>query len=86
MGRKSCFPGYLQMMNLNEDTTNKWDPFNEGVVNGQMYNGLMSSTINGFSEYYKALLRQTMLRHNEIFKKQVILLALVALSCITISI
>lgn len=71
MQLKSYLPGYLTMRDLKEDATSVWALFNDGTLNGQMYSGMTSRTINGYSEYCKELLRQTMLRHEEIFRKQV---------------
>ncbi|XP_078430241.1 uncharacterized protein LOC144702180 [Wolffia australiana] len=69
---KGYSPGIFVMGDLNEDTKGVWTPFCEGTYNEHMYNGLMSKTVDSCSEYYKTLLRQTMLSHEEVFKKQVI--------------
>ncbi|KAG9439725.1 hypothetical protein H6P81_019890 [Aristolochia fimbriata] len=71
---KSYFPGYYSMRDLNEDAnTGSWSLFYEDrmLKNGQCYNGFTSRLIDGYSGYDKEILKQTMLHHEAVFRRQV---------------
>ncbi|KAL5987261.1 hypothetical protein ACLOJK_038423 [Asimina triloba] len=71
---KSYFPGYYSMRDLNEDTKNSTWPlfYDEKMLNGgQYYNYFTARPLNGYSEYDKEALKQTMLKHEATFRNQV---------------
>ncbi|XP_068657318.1 uncharacterized protein [Aristolochia californica] len=71
---KSYFPGYYSMKDLNEDAnTGSWSLFYEDrmMKNGQCYNGFTSSLMDGYFAYDKEMLKQTMLHHEAVFRRQV---------------
>ncbi|MQM00379.1 hypothetical protein Taro_033121 [Colocasia esculenta] len=78
MGTKVYFKSYSEsvgysMRDLNEDATSPWPLYYEDrTLEGHFCNGFTSRSVNGYSEYDKELLKQTMLRHEEIFRKQVL--------------
>ncbi|KAL0916789.1 hypothetical protein M5K25_014328 [Dendrobium thyrsiflorum] len=71
MNCKSYIPGYYTMKGL-KDTGNSWPLFYENkLLNGHLHNGCMFSSLNGYSEYDKEMLKRTMLEHEATFRKQV---------------
>ncbi|KAF5203100.1 putative T-box transcription factor [Thalictrum thalictroides] len=71
---KSYFPGYCSMRDLNEDAdSGSWPIYHEDrrLMVGQYYNDFLPRPpTDGYSEYDKEVLRQTMLKHEATFKTQ----------------
>lgn len=60
------------MKDLNADAGNGWPPFYiSKTLSEHFYNGCLLSSLNGYSEYDKEMLKRTMLEHESIFRKQV---------------
>lgn len=74
---KSCMPGYYSMRDLNEDPNgcNNW-PLHyreRHLPNGQIYNcSLAGATADSCFDYDKDAVKQKILEHEAIFKKQVL--------------
>ncbi|XP_010258910.1 PREDICTED: uncharacterized protein LOC104598504 [Nelumbo nucifera] len=72
---KSYLPGYYSMRDLNEDANSgSWPLYyeNKTLKSGHCYNGFSSRpTTDGYLGYDKEVLKQTMLMHESIFRKQV---------------
>ncbi|PIA62948.1 hypothetical protein AQUCO_00200753v1 [Aquilegia coerulea] len=72
---KSYFPGYCSMRDLNEDAdSGSWPMYHEDkmLMARQYYNDFLPRpATDGYSEYDKEVLRQTMLKHEATFKNQV---------------
>ncbi|CAN6477372.1 unnamed protein product [Victoria cruziana] len=67
-------PGYYHMRDLNDDTRSTiCSQFYDDrmMKSGQFCNGFMQHSMDGYSEYEKEMLKQTMLKHEAIFRKQV---------------
>ncbi|MQL87407.1 hypothetical protein Taro_019945, partial [Colocasia esculenta] len=70
---KSYLPGYYSMRNINENPNSSWPRYYEDrTLNGQFCNGFSPRPLNEYLDYDKEALKQTMLRHEEIFRKQVL--------------
>ncbi|KAI0504801.1 hypothetical protein KFK09_015754 [Dendrobium nobile] len=71
MNCKSYIPEYYTMRGL-KDTGNSWPLFyDDKLLNGHLHNGCMFTSLNGYSEYDKEMLKRTMLEHEATFRKQV---------------
>ncbi|XP_010258199.1 PREDICTED: uncharacterized protein LOC104598027 [Nelumbo nucifera] len=72
---KSYLPGYYSMRDLNEDANSgSWPLYYEdkNLRSGQHYNSFLPRpTTDGYLGYDKEVLKQTMLMHESIFRKQV---------------
>ncbi|OVA11933.1 Protein of unknown function DUF863 [Macleaya cordata] len=72
---ESYYPGYYPMRDLNEDaSSSSWSLYHEDKTlnNGNYYNSFLPRpTTDGYPEYNKEVLKQTMLQHEAIFRKQV---------------
>ncbi|XP_031491773.1 uncharacterized protein LOC116258644 [Nymphaea colorata] len=67
-------PGYYHMRDLNDDTRSTiCSQFYDDrmMKSGPFCNGFMQQSRDGYSEYDKEVLKQTMLKHEAIFRKQV---------------
>lgn len=75
MQYKSYLPGYYSMRDLNEDSNSYGWPLYYGdkaLTNGQYYNGYLPRVAaDAYPNYDKDAVKQTMLEHEAIFKKQV---------------
>ncbi|KAF8378756.1 hypothetical protein HHK36_030105 [Tetracentron sinense] len=73
---KSYFPGYYSMRDLNEDANSgSWPSYYEDrtLNSGQYYNScLPRPPTDVYSGHDKEVLKQTMLKHEDIFKNQVL--------------
>ncbi|KAL9364974.1 hypothetical protein Peur_042847 [Populus x canadensis] len=71
---ESYFPGYFSMRDLNEDSNScSWPLFygDKTFTNGQHYNGLLPRVIaDAYPGNDKDVVKQTMLEHEAIFKRQ----------------
>ncbi|XP_057947984.1 uncharacterized protein LOC131143727 [Malania oleifera] len=72
---KSYLPGYYSMRDLNEDCNSGSWPLYYGektLANGQYCNGFLPRTVaDAYTGYNKDVVKQTMLKHEAIFKSQV---------------
>lgn len=72
---KSYLPGYYSVRDLNEDPNNCSWPLYYGdkpLPNTQYYNGFLPrAPIDAYQGYGKDAVKQTMLKHEAIFKNQV---------------
>ncbi|XP_020676730.1 uncharacterized protein LOC110095504 [Dendrobium catenatum] len=69
---RSYFPGHDKMRDLNADAGNSWPSFYiSKTPSKHLYNGCFPSPSTGHSECDKEILKQTMLEHEAIFRKQV---------------
>ncbi|KAJ0095587.1 hypothetical protein Patl1_16743 [Pistacia atlantica] len=72
---KSYLPGYYPMRDLNQDSNScSWPSYygDKTLTNGQYYSGFLPrAAAEAYSGYEKNLVRQTMLQHEAVFKKQV---------------
>ncbi|XP_077211473.1 uncharacterized protein LOC143846795 [Tasmannia lanceolata] len=71
---KNCLLEHFFMGDLNGDAnTGNWSPFygDKMFTNAQYYNGFTQRPVDVYLDYDKELLKQTMLRHEAIFRKQV---------------
>uniref|UniRef100_A0A1D1YG12 Phosphoglycerate kinase, cytosolic n=2 Tax=Anthurium amnicola TaxID=1678845 RepID=A0A1D1YG12_9ARAE len=69
---KSYLPGYYSMGDINGDLNSSWPRYHEDkTLNGQFCNGFAPRPLNGYLDYDKEVLKLTMLKHEEIFRKQV---------------
>ncbi|XP_068655385.1 uncharacterized protein [Aristolochia californica] len=71
---KSYIPGYYSMRDLNKDpNTGSWSLLYEDrmLKNGQCCNGLTSRLMDSYSAFDKEILKQTMLHHEAVFRRQV---------------
>lgn len=72
MNCKSYITGYYTTRGLNKDAGNSWPTYYDNkLLNGHLHNGCMFSSLKGYSEYDKEMLKRTMLEHEAIFRKQV---------------
>ncbi|XP_077223747.1 uncharacterized protein LOC143857209 isoform X2 [Tasmannia lanceolata] len=71
---KNYFPGYYFMGDLNEDAnTGNWSLLCEDKMfkTSQYYNGFTQRPVDGYLDHDKELLKQTMIQHEAVFRKQV---------------
>ncbi|XP_026659375.2 uncharacterized protein LOC103704441 isoform X1 [Phoenix dactylifera] len=60
------------MSDLNENVSSSWSwCYEDNMLSGHLYSGFMLRPVNEYSEYDKQMLKQTMLEHEAIFRKQV---------------
>lgn len=72
MNCNSYIPEYYTTRGLNKDRGNGWPIYYDNkLLNGHLHNSCIFSSLNGYSEYDKEMLKRTMLEHEAIFKKQV---------------
>ena len=73
---KMYIPSYYSMRDVNDDASNSgWSRHheNKALMNGQYYDlFLPRQTVEGYLGYEKEQLRQTILRHESIFRHQVL--------------
>ena len=70
----SYLPGFYAMRDLNEEAEGCWSQYYEDNTSDRnLSNGYQLRPTNGYSEYDKEMLKRTMLEHEAIFRKQVII-------------
>ena len=77
---KMYIPSYYSMRDVNDDASNSsWSLHheNKALMNGQYYDLFLTrQTVEGYLGYEKEQLRQTILRHESIFRHQVLFVML----------
>ncbi|XP_019709246.2 uncharacterized protein [Elaeis guineensis] len=69
---KSYLPGYHPMIDLNENAKGCWSRcYEDNMLSRHLCNGFMLRPVNEYLEHDKEMLKQTMLEHEAIFRKQV---------------
>ncbi|KAK1296380.1 hypothetical protein QJS10_CPB15g01309 [Acorus calamus] len=69
---KNYLPGYYTMRDFGADANSRsWSFYYNDLRSMQHYNGFASTSVDGYPEDDKELLKQTMLKHETIFRNQV---------------